>query len=365
MLPDGATPAAIDLEHRGRHDLLSPPRIDFDTRLAKAIQQLLHLCRHGIDGAFAGQTRVAEVEAELGDAPLARQLNLEHPLRNVQLAFEVARELALRRVVQSLRDLHNLTLSSEYPFACGPMYVEHMNASEAEALLRRLLGLPAAAPAPHGGEDQFQEWHGEDRRADLARELATAPSRTRALARQAAERVSERLISWRADRSLADARQLAFRAQAPHEIGHTWQVDGRLEAPDGTGMTLWVVALGGIERQSVQAWHHGRVLPGHLGPGQTLVVPTALLCDEILIEAIQRWYMTRFEYRRGHWGVRERRLPQLTVEVNWVLPAGGDEEELRGRELDSLMELDRTPPWFAADPRLRTHHRFGQDGSAM
>ena len=55
-----------------------------------------------------------------------------------------------------------------------------------------------------------------------------------------------------------------------------------------------------------------------------LLVPADTLGDQVIGEAIARWYRRRFELECGHWSQLEGRMPTVTVELAWDHPENLD-----------------------------------------
>jgi hypothetical protein len=47
------------------------------------------------------------------------------------------------------------------------------------------------------------------------------------------------------------------------------------------------------------------------------VVPGKRLDDQIIKDAISRWYQDIFRYRHRHWSEREGKLPEIIVSLHW------------------------------------------------
>lgn len=198
--------------------------------------------------------------------------------------------------------------------------------------LRQMMGL---GPAPDPGglrlvegkvrwlseaqrEIELAAWHREGRRARVAAGLAYLPQRVDRRRR----RVQDRAQALVAERALARARTLRYRSRHLHPIGETQDIEGYFDL-GRTGYRLDVVTPGLFSVAAEQDWTRGAVLRATESPwcgAETLLVPADTLDDQLIAEAIGRWYRKRFELQRGHWSQLEGRMPAIAVELAWERP---------------------------------------------
>lgn len=205
-----------------------------------------------------------------------------------------------------------------------------------ERWLRRLMGLgPAADPVGvrvvNGRvrrlskaqlEAQRAAWHREGRRARLATGLAFLPQRLERRCRGAKARVE----AWWAERALAAARTLRYRSRHVHPIGRTGEVEGYLDLGRAR-YRLDILTPGVLGSVAEHDWARGAVLEIGETPWfgvDTLLVSADTLDDQLIAEAIGRWYRRRFELQRGHWSQLKGRMPTIFVELAWDRPENLD-----------------------------------------
>jgi hypothetical protein len=119
-------------------------------------------------------------------------------------------------------------------------------------------------------------------------------------------------------------------------------------------------------RKAARSWKTGKVFSVVRGEVETLLVPASVLSPEIILDALSRWYMVRFDKQEGHWAVAERRLPEFVLDLG-VVEAGEPHSErsytrqaAKGAIADAIDELaalapTRTPAlWkrFDYEPRV-------------
>jgi hypothetical protein len=216
-------------------------------------------------------------------------------------------------------------------------------------LFRRLLGLPATPPNITGGlfipidgkpgiggrmgflsaEERALEaerYHAEGFRARLATFLAYVPQR----ARHRMMTVKETVRQARAARALARARVLRYTSPYIHAVGDLG-VEGYFDLGNNLGFGLEITTATAMERYAADEWERGGVIHAEssllFGPEPWVAVPGTRLTDELIREAIVRWYQDRFHFVQGHWSQREHALPEIVVDLHWQT-----DEERRAEE---------------------------------
>lgn len=207
-----------------------------------------------------------------------------------------------------------------------------------ENLIRRFLGL-GPAPDPVGLscdkdgyfklkkgkklERDFIAWHREGIRAKLASGIARFTHRIgpRSISRYLGDAVGTIRMRWSIYR-LREARRLVYKSVYVHDKD-TVESEGWIEFPGGF-LTV-VIRATGYTRHEVdyvqEEWDRGRVTPGIAGlTGHdyvTLVVPGERVTPDLVRNALQRWYLDRYRYHRGHWTVLEQAEPEVKIAFGW------------------------------------------------
>lgn len=202
-----------------------------------------------------------------------------------------------------------------------------------EEWLRRAMGLGGSAPDPVGvrlaggqfrvaPESQravdFDAWHREGARARLATGIAYLPQRFCRRWRQ----VRERGEMLRGQRALAQAPTLCYCSPHIHPIGETDDIEGWFTF-GSAGYRLDIITPGLLAQATHEDWTRGSVLRADRAAwfsADWLLVPADTLDDELIAEAITRWYRERFKYQRGHWSHLEGRLPAVEINLAWEHP---------------------------------------------
>jgi hypothetical protein len=205
---------------------------------------------------------------------------------------------------------------------------------------RRLLGLPAEPPNIVGmlyipiygrpgiggrlgslsDEERERErarYHAEDFRARLASTLADTPPRLRSKLGDARWALNR----YRAQRAFANARTLYYTSHYIHPEDDQG-IDGYFDLGPNLSLSLEICTSNVLKRYAKAEWAGGEVTHSQsstiLGSYQPwLVVPGKKLTDELIAEAIRRWYQDRFEFVQGHWSQRQQRLPKVVVNLEW------------------------------------------------
>jgi hypothetical protein len=211
---------------------------------------------------------------------------------------------------------------------------------------RRLLGLPEQPPNVTGmlyipiygrpgiggrlgslsdeeREREVERYHAEDFRARVATTLADVPPHVRSQLANA----RHALTHYRAQRALASARVLRYTSHYIHPRDDK-EIDGYFDFGSDHSFSLAVCTADIFRRHAQYEWKHGDLVHSENttvlgGWCPWLMVPGKRLDDQLIAEAILRWYKDRFQYVQGHWSQRERRLPQVIVNLHWE----SDDEE--------------------------------------
>ncbi len=214
----------------------------------------------------------------------------------------------------------------------------HWPTSRVQNAARRILGLP---PEPaeklgigfwverredgfsdvldHSGRREDADWaqfHADGRRGLAADRIGRAPFIARSAAERAWSAASEPVRGWRRRRALLAARELRF--TSPYIISELHEsVDGPLTAGKAE-YWLEVRRPEALARAAESAWNSGEVLAdaAEWAP-VVLTVPqdAGPLTDEVIAEAIARWYSQQAEFVPGHWTAVERALPRVIVDL--------------------------------------------------
>ena len=71
-----------------------------------------------------------------------------------------------------------------------------------------------------------------------------------------------------------------------------------------------------------------------------ILVPFRVLTDELVVEAIRKWYFSLVEWKHGHWTYAEKKLPEFTSSLVWMHPEGKvSARELRHLKQEKLQSL--------------------------
>lgn len=174
-----------------------------------------------------------------------------------------------------------------------------------------------------------------------------------------------RRVSWPLRRlllenELADARTIRWESWHKGTPGEITHLDGYVLLPSGERFPLDIQALGEQEVWARESWQDGGVMIRGRGARtvETVVCPVEALTPAVVEQAVRRWYMERFEWRRGHWAVVERRLPHFEVETSfWEQP---EDPQERARYKRKAAKIDTT---VAKLPRsewsARLERRYG------
>jgi hypothetical protein len=265
-----------------------------------------------------------------------------------------------------------------------------------ENALRHVLGLPAYNKqrlgigfhiSPDGFmvhasdaevEAEFNVYHAAGWRGEAASRLALAPFAVNRRLRQIRDGLAGPLALRRARQAIFAARSLTFTSHYTHCIGHTSEVEGwitptdryqRESRGDAPMLSISVTSAQAFVDLARDEWQRGEVVreTGVLSSSQVnLIVPQDSLTDEIVRDALERWYMDIVQYRRGHWAVRERDLPEFRIELAWVTP---QKYASHGFNDDPTSDADAEARWKDSAERLaeassssaeRRFSRFGR-----
>lgn len=98
--------------------------------------------------------------------------------------------------------------------------------------------------------------------------------------------------------------------------GDETDVEGYLELQNGY-YALDIATPATVDIEAKELWDCGEISQTPIFWGnRTLIVPGKALNEELIIEAIKRWYMERIEWRRSWWR-REQKLPKITLHLHW------------------------------------------------
>jgi hypothetical protein len=217
------------------------------------------------------------------------------------------------------------------------MVVAMRSRRDYERPIRRLLGLSAEPPDPvpmrftangtvdFGTQDKravnFARWHSEGRRADIASHLSRVPYRARKAPERVRDEVLARVDNVRAARALSSAKTLRFTSPYVHVFGDCKEVEGWFDFGGAFGYSLTVFTNEAMVEYAEREWDRGELVTSDnslvYGLGRWIVVPTVSLDDVIIREALERWYVDRFRWVRGHWSQREGTLPTINVDLTW------------------------------------------------
>jgi hypothetical protein len=268
------------------------------------------------------------------------------------------------------------------------MLYDQLNALENR--LRPLLGLGPkpldgslyfSEPDEHGNSEMLfpaeevldaekERWHRESRRGRALSAAVDALKRVEPS--EIANRLKSPLERRLLERELSSARRLEWRSRHFCTIGDTDHVDGYLVLPSGRHYDLDVSTAAYYESWVREGWLRGGVYregPGtNHSPGvATAVVPVETLTPAVVLEAIERWYLDRFEYVQGHWSLLERRLPEFEVEDSfWSRPDDPRERELAEQAAERAeRDLKRIKPQSETEERMaRRYGRRHKDSGA-
>jgi hypothetical protein len=192
-----------------------------------------------------------------------------------------------------------------------------------ERLIRRVLGLPAKAPQaptwPAAGEREKLRrrraaWHAEDRRADIAQAVARLPVTVGWLK----DRALGEIEIARGQRALAAARELRYTSIYVFPTRGCSDIEGYFDFGRKGSFPVWLVAGGAVNRWAISYWEEGEPIAPHVGLGNAILIPGDEVTPELAAEALQRWYRSRFEFKRHHWTHLTGKEPTIVLDLNWV-----------------------------------------------
>lgn len=192
---------------------------------------------------------------------------------------------------------------AEYQARPRRQHVARELARHGRVLRRRLRDLPSSAPG--GGLWRLRYNWANDRHAFLP------------------DTLRQRLI----ERELTEARTLRYTSHYVHTKGETSEVEGYFALKSGP-YSLDVLTPRFLSDIAEEQWDAGEL--GYAPNARALIVPGDFLDDEIVLEALKRWYIERYSWKYDHWAIRESRLPDIVVDLAWSEPEG---ERVSGREL--------------------------------
>jgi hypothetical protein len=186
------------------------------------------------------------------------------------------------------------------------------NEDSLEEKIRRWLGLPPEAPDPQAlspetlsplrGPELERElglWHSEDRRADVARFVASA-MRPHTFAQKIGQSLQER----RAWRALGRASWIRFEATHPISPQEQWAVEGDLFFPGGSIPFHFIAAEGLAEHVVGESAGRDDYLYCEendlLFENRWIVLPGPVVSKEAAYRALREWYRRRYMTTRRH-----------------------------------------------------------------
>lgn len=211
---------------------------------------------------------------------------------------------------------------------------------------------------PQDVEDGFRRWHAEPRRGVAIDEGLRLARR----ARRGLPRVGRAVfapVDRRLDeRALVRSRRLVWRSWYVHEIGASLDIEGYLVTDCGRYYPLTFLCGGHFAAVSKYSWDSGDLF---CPPAwRQFVLPTDAFTPEVAEEGLRRWYMDRFEWRRGHWSVREGRLPELVSDISWIWP---EDEDLYARARQQAADANDLIFAPSGERTASLRRRFGLSGS--
>ena len=198
------------------------------------------------------------------------------------------------------------------------------NSDPWEERLRKILGLPEEAPDPEAlvweesgprpiegaeAEQEWQRWHSEDWRADLARGIVHAP-------RKVLQSVKCAIYERRAYSKLAASAWVRFEATHSINSSEEWAIEGDLFFQGGSIPFHFVAAEGLAEHVEAESLRYDNYLYCEendlLFENRWIVLPGKSVDQEEARSALEEWYRQIFLRRRRHpvaWG----KMPQIEV----------------------------------------------------
>jgi hypothetical protein len=227
-------------------------------------------------------------------------------------------------------------------------------------------------------EDAFMTWHNQnlstreivlERAVDLAVNTVSAFDTKNTLLRPQKwawpwARVHDRRQLQSLVSELANTRLIRYVSYHSVYSGESAHIDGRIVLPSGAKFDLDFSCVGGLRNWSLKEWELGVVVTGDIAYGdfaeRTILIPTRTLFEDVVREALIRWYMQRFEYERGHWAVREHALPEFVLDIGFFK----HEDKNRQRSCRKRVAKDKKLLRALNDGAALTYPRFGRVVSA-
>ena len=190
------------------------------------------------------------------------------------------------------------------------------------------------------GADIWRDWLKLRRHQRLAQELRRQlvyrlPYSLRHQPRRLRSRLEEgpraflptRIKQVLVEREICATKKLVYRSSYIHVRGEEDFVEGYFALNKGS-YDLTIIAAGSVACEVEEAWACGNIFCGGV---EALIVPGDAVDDEIIAEAIRRWYISKIEWKRSLWTRDGRcRLPEIVVDLAWQ-EAG--EQNLPDRDL--------------------------------
>lgn len=206
---------------------------------------------------------------------------------------------------------------------------------------------------PQEVEGDFRCWHAEPRRGVVIDEGARLVRRARRQLPRAGRMLRAPVDRRLDERALSRSRRLVWKSWHVHEIGASFDVEGYLVTDCGRRYPLSFLCSGYFAAVSKFSWEDGSLLSPLLRP--QFVLPTEVLTPEVAEEGLRRWYMDRFEWRRGHWSICEG-LPELVSEIAWSWPEDDEDYALARQRAADANDLIFAP---STERAARLRRRFG------
>jgi len=101
--------------------------------------------------------------------------------------------------------------------------------------------------------------------------------------------------------------------------GETTHIDGRLVLPSGRELGFDISCIGNDIHWAREAWQQGTSYSDHTESWgcPAAILPTKVLTPALLRTALRAWYVSRYQYRQGHWSNLQSRLPEFIIDDYW------------------------------------------------
>jgi hypothetical protein len=122
----------------------------------------------------------------------------------------------------------------------------------------------------------------------------------------------------RGQRALAAARELRYTSIYVFPTRGCSDIEGYFDFGRKGSFPVWLVAGGAVNRWAISYWEEGEPIAPHVGLGNAILIPGDEVTPELAAEALQRWYRSRFEFKRHHWTHLTGKEPTIVLDLNWV-----------------------------------------------